>query len=84
MSGSQEMVTDGDLGEILVHNCGCTANLMLITDTELYVANAGDCRCVLATFESAEKIIAKDLSVDHKPDLESEKTRIEKAGGFVK
>jgi serine/threonine protein phosphatase PrpC len=43
----------------------------LITKNEVYVANAGDTRCVIAS-----KGEAKDLSIDHKPDLASEKRRI--------
>ena len=42
-----------------------------ITKTEIYVANAGDTRCVIAA-----KGRAKDLSTDHKPDLPNEKRRI--------
>ena len=45
--------------------------MALVTKTEVYVANAGDTRCVIAN-----KGNAKDLSVDHKPDLPNEKRRV--------
>jgi len=57
---------------------GCTACVAIITETEIICANAGDSRCVLS---DAGKAI--ELSIDHKPDLSTEKARIEKAGGFV-
>jgi protein phosphatase 1G len=57
---------------------GCTACVCIITETEIICANAGDSRCVLS--ESGKAI---DLSIDHKPDLPTEKARIEKANGFV-
>lgn len=44
----------------------------------MYCANAGDTRCVIASRGKA-----KDLSNDHKPDLPSEKRRVERGGGFV-
>lgn len=57
---------------------GCTANVILIKNGTLYVANAGDSRSVLSKAE-----LAVELSTDHKPDMESERTRIIKAGGAV-
>lgn len=57
---------------------GCTACVSLIVDNKLYVANAGDSRGVLGI-----KGRAKPLSIDHKPQMESEKSRITAAGGFV-
>lgn len=42
------------------------------------MANAGDSRCVLCR---AGKAV--DLSIDHKPEDEAERNRIEKAGGNV-
>lgn len=57
---------------------GCTASVILVTDTDIYCANAGDSRSVVS---NSGKAI--EMSVDHKPDLPSEKYRIEKAGGFV-
>jgi protein phosphatase 1G len=57
---------------------GCTACACIITDTEIICANAGDSRCVLS--EGGRAI---EMSIDHKPDLSTEKARIEKAGGFV-
>jgi serine/threonine protein phosphatase PrpC len=57
---------------------GCTACVALITDTEIYCANAGDSRCVLSVDGHAV-----EMSVDHKPDNTGEKARIERAGGFV-
>lgn len=57
---------------------GCTACVALITETEIICANAGDSRCVLSLDGKAI-----ELSEDHKPDLATEKVRIEKAGGFV-
>lgn len=44
----------------------------------MFVANAGDSRCVLC-----RDGVAVDLSVDHKPEDDSERTRIEAAGGKV-
>ena len=49
-----------------------------MTKSEVYVANAGDTRCVIAS-----KGKAKDLSHDHKPDNPNEKRRVERAGGVV-
>lgn len=57
---------------------GCTANVVLIKNGTVYVANAGDSRSVLSKGK-----LAVELSIDHKPDMESEKTRITKAGGTV-
>lgn len=57
---------------------GCTANVVFIKGDEIYCANAGDSRCVLA---SEGKAI--DLSFDHKPDNEIERDRITKAGSEI-
>ncbi|XP_057377745.1 protein phosphatase 1G-like [Daphnia carinata] len=57
---------------------GCTAVLGLIRGNTLYVANAGDSRCVLS-----RKGRAVPLSADHKPEDEPERSRIERAGGVV-
>jgi serine/threonine protein phosphatase PrpC len=65
-------------GAELAVQAGCTCCVAIITRTEIYVANAGDTRCVIAA-----KGRAKDLSTDHKPDLPNEKRRVQRAGGFV-
>ena len=49
-----------------------------MTDTEIICANSGDSRCVLSNDG-----VAVEMSIDHKPDLPTEKARIERAGGFV-
>ena len=58
---------------------GCTANAVVITKNHIICANSGDSRAVL----SREGGKAEGLSEDHKPNDEREKTRIEKAGGWV-
>ncbi|RDX81314.1 putative protein phosphatase 2C 60, partial [Mucuna pruriens] len=57
---------------------GSTACVAVIRNNQLVVANAGDSRCVIS-----RKGQAYNLSRDHKPDLEIEKERILKAGGFI-
>jgi serine/threonine protein phosphatase PrpC len=57
---------------------GCTACVALMAKGTIYCANAGDSRCVLFT-----KGTAIALSEDHKPEVESERARIQKAGGYV-
>jgi protein phosphatase 1G len=52
--------------------------LALLRGNTLYVANAGDSRCVLS-----RKGRAVPLSADHKPEDEPERSRIERAGGVV-
>lgn len=58
---------------------GCTANVVLIVNDTVYVANAGDSRAVI--FNNSKEVIP--LSFDHKPDGEIEKKRIYNAGGYV-
>ncbi|XP_027344530.1 probable protein phosphatase 2C 60 isoform X2 [Abrus precatorius] len=57
---------------------GSTACVAVMRGNKLVVANAGDSRCVLS-----RKGQAHNLSKDHKPELEAEKDRILKAGGFI-
>ncbi|KNA10479.1 hypothetical protein SOVF_144130 [Spinacia oleracea] len=57
---------------------GCTACAVLVRDDKLLIANAGDSRCVMSKGGQAY-----DLSKDHKPEIEAEKERILKAGGFI-
>lgn len=57
---------------------GCTAVVAVVRGKQLYVANAGDSRCVLA-----EEGKAIEMSHDHKPDLPTERNRITRAGGYV-
>jgi len=69
---------DGPHSDFTGPTSGCTACVALIKDKKLFVANAGDSRCVIS-----RKSQAYNLSKDHKPDLEVEKERILKAGGFI-
>ena len=52
--------------------------MCLTTPADVFVANAGDSRCVASC-----KGRAIPLSYDHKPEDKAEHNRIKKAGGFV-
>uniref|UniRef100_A0A7S1FPF6 PPM-type phosphatase domain-containing protein n=1 Tax=Corethron hystrix TaxID=216773 RepID=A0A7S1FPF6_9STRA len=64
---------------------GCTASLTLRLGDRLYVANAGDSSTVVVAFSENNYDHPQILyrSRKDKPDLESERSRIEKAGGEV-
>ena len=44
---------------------GCTALFILKVDQEIFIANAGDCCCVLSRKNIKDFI---ELSVEHKPN----------------
>lgn len=63
---------------------GNTAVCAFITPTFITVANAGDSRAIVVTKgEEGEPDIVRALSRDHKPTLDDERDRIQKAGGTV-
>jgi len=64
----------GEVGK----DSGTTAIVALVHNNKLFVANVGDSRCVLCRNGAS-----LDLSVDHKPEDEIEKNRIEAAGAKV-
>ena len=59
---------------------GCTACVCVIDNKtkKIYFANAGDSRVILCKSGKAFR-----MSIDHKPDLELENNRIQKAQGWV-
>lgn len=57
---------------------GCTATVCLISDNKIFFANAGDSRIVIS-----KKGVAYAMTIDHKPELDSERNRIYKADGWV-
>lgn len=59
-------------------NVGCTAVCVLVRKEDVITANAGDSRAIMCR---AGKAV--ELSFDHKPKSDIEKTRIEKAGGYL-
>jgi len=60
------------------NDSGCTAVVALLRGNELFVANAGDSRCVVCRDGKAI-----EMSFDHKPEDTPERDRIENAGGKV-
>ncbi|KAJ1446255.1 phosphatase 2C-like domain-containing protein [Pelagophyceae sp. CCMP2097] len=63
---------------------GATAIAALFDgDRGLYVANLGDCRCVLARRDRFGELKARDLSTDARADRPDEVARISAAHGFV-
>jgi len=73
----QEII-GGDFNEEPGNDSGCTAVVALLVGRDLYVANAGDSRCVVCRNGKAI-----EMSFDHKPEDEPERNRITKAGGRV-
>ena len=57
---------------------GCTATVCLIDEKNAYFANAGDSRIIIS-----KNGVAYAMTVDHKPELDSERDRIYKADGWV-
>ena len=62
----------------MIENKGCTANVLLLANNTLCVANAGDSRCVFAV--NGKAVV---MSTDHKPTNLTEKNRILRAGSTV-
>ncbi|XP_065320020.1 protein phosphatase ppm-1.G-like isoform X2 [Gordionus sp. m RMFG-2023] len=60
------------------YDSGCTAVVALLKKNDLYVANIGDSRCVISCEGKAH-----EMSLDHKPEDDLERKRIENAGGVV-
>lgn len=66
---------------------GCTACVALVSHGDIFLANAGDSRAIMAKkqkdFDETFRHTAFDLTIDQNPDSAGEQERIEMAGGFV-
>lgn len=60
---------------------GCTALFTLIYKNEVFVANAGDSKCILVRKSHKDGYI--QINSEHKPTDKIEKERIKKAGGKI-
>lgn len=69
-----------DNEDLALDSIGCTANVVMVdySAKKLYVANAGDSRCIMGRDGSVVP-----LSFDHKPENEVEIARIEAAGSRI-
>lgn len=63
-----------------VQRSGSCAIIVLIVGESAYIGNVGDSRAIMS-IDGGKHI--KLLSKDHKPEEDSEKTRIEENGGKV-
>eukprot|EP00747_Dinoflagellata_sp_TGD_P220491 gnl/TRDRNA2_/TRDRNA2_92472_c0_seq1.p1 gnl/TRDRNA2_/TRDRNA2_92472_c0~~gnl/TRDRNA2_/TRDRNA2_92472_c0_seq1.p1 ORF type:complete len:391 (-),score=88.43 gnl/TRDRNA2_/TRDRNA2_92472_c0_seq1:35-1207(-) len=75
------------IGKDLHFDCGLsgtTATLVMHRDDCLYCGHVGDSRTVVARGDPGRRLIAEDLTEDHKPSSESECRRIKEAGGSVR
>ncbi|XP_026329735.1 probable protein phosphatase 2C 11 isoform X2 [Hyposmocoma kahamanoa] len=77
-SSEEDIEEDLSMTEEPGNDSGCTAVVALLKGNELYVANAGDSRCIICREGKAI-----DMSIDHKPEDPPELERITKAGGEV-
>lgn len=68
--------------DINSHSSGTSAVVVYLRDKELVIANVGDSRGVMGVKRGSGHV-AKDLTVDQKPDDKGEKQRILSLGGRV-
>lgn len=61
----------------------CTIAYHDIPKRRLWIAHVGDSRAVLGIRNKRNDISTRELTRDHKPDLNDERARIERAGGRV-
>ncbi|KAK8803408.1 hypothetical protein WA158_001102 [Blastocystis sp. Blastoise] len=69
---------DQKLKHIITDQSGSTAITSFITPSHIIVGNLGDSRCLLS-----RGYLPIPMSIDHKPEKESERQRIIHAGGLV-
>ena len=63
---------------------GCTASIVLQMGRQIYVANAGDSRSLIATFDrTTSRVKIVHITREDKPHLAEERARVEKMGGQV-
>lgn len=62
---------------------GTTATVVILKGRTLYIAHVGDSGAALGRLNKERKLQAVPLTADHKPDVPSEKSRIESLGGKV-
>ena len=62
---------------------GSTCVSLIFTPKKVFCINIGDSRCILGKFDG-KNWEYKNLSTDHKPNLETEKERIIKSGGIIR
>ena len=55
---------------------GTTFVVGLVRGDRLIVGNIGDSRLTLGSVDATGKLVARNISIDHKPDLPAEKARI--------
>eukprot|EP01047_Picozoa_sp_COSAG01_P024908 COSAG01_NODE_1555_length_9928_cov_20.399837_1_plen_148_part_00 len=73
---------------IIMHRCDAIIVTNVVPDSptgrsELWVANVGDSRCILARADGSRRgIRVVEMSKDHKPDDRRERERIHGLGGF--
>jgi len=61
---------------------GCTAICAFMTDTQIILSNLGDSRAIICERDGDSIKIVRN-TIDHKPELQDEKKRIELAKGYV-
>jgi protein phosphatase len=64
------------------HYATCTSVTVLMTRDYLAVSHLGDSRIVIGR-QDGGKLVGEQATLDHKPDLDDERKRIEECGGMV-
>lgn len=86
------LIDPGAMKEATPENHGSTAVVTLIiwekpgdsaATARMFVANAGDSRCIIGRSSGDKSIEAFAMSEDHKPELPSEAARIKAGGGHI-
>lgn len=60
---------------------GCCINVVILSPSNIYVGNLGDCRALLVSGNDSKSLNLLQLSRDHKAYIE--KSRISSLGGFI-
>lgn len=65
------------------HFSGSTCNAVIIGNNITITLNIGDSRSILVKMDSNKNFTVEQMSIDHKPSIETEKERINSKGGLI-